>query len=107
MKNYYDDKKIKGPSLGEGDKVYLSKRNIKTKKPSSKLDYKKLGPFKIRRKISDSNYELILPLGVRLHPIFHISLLKPTPKNIRLSTNKEIDSESEEYEVERILDSRQ
>src|SRR5208337_2662517 len=106
MKTYYNDKRIKGPSLKEGDKVYLFRRNIKTKKPSSKLNYKKLGPFKIRRKISDSNYELILPLGVRLYPIFHISLLEPVPKNIRLSTTEEVDSESEEYEVERILDSR-
>src|SRR5208337_4514411 len=107
MKTYYNDKRIKGPSLKEGDKVYLFRRNIKTKKPSSKLNYKKLGPFKIKRKISDSNYELILPPGVRLHPIFHISLLEPAPKNTRLSTTEEVDSESEEYEVERILDSRQ
>ena len=106
MRTYYDDKRMKGPSLEEGNKVYLSRRNIKTKKPSSKLDCKKLGPFKIRRRISDSNYELILPLGIRLHPIFHISLLEPAPKNIRLSTNKKVDSELKEYKVERILDSR-
>src|SRR5208282_3536638 len=107
IRTYYDDKRIKGPSLEKGDKVYLSRRNIKTKKPSSKLDCKKLGPFKIRRRISDSNYELILLPGVRLYPIFHISLLEPVLKNIRLSTIEEVDSESEEYEVERILDSRQ
>src|SRR5208337_1487831 len=106
IRTYYDDKRIKGPSLKEGDKVYLSKRNIKTKKPSSKLDYKKLGPFEIRRRISDSNYELILPPEVRLYPIFHISLLEPAPKNTRLSTTEEVDSESKEYEVKRILDSR-
>src|SRR5208337_2914441 len=91
MRTYYDNKRMKGPSLEEGDKVYLSRRNIKTKKPSSKLDCKKLGPFKIRRRISNSNYELILPLGVRLYPIFHISLLEPVPKNIRLSINEEMD----------------
>src|SRR5208337_3277400 len=106
MKTYYNDKRIKGPSLKKEDKVYLFKRNIKTKKPSSKLDYKKLRPFKIKRKISDSNYELILPPGIRLYPIFYISLLEPVPKNIRLSTTEEIDSELEEYEVEQILDSR-
>src|SRR5208282_4039196 len=106
MRTYYDDKRMKGPSLEEGDKVYLSRRNIKTKKPSSKLDCKKLGLFKIRRKISDSNYELILLPGIKLYPIFHISLLEPIPKNIRLSTIKEVDSESEEYKVERVLDSR-
>ena len=106
MKTYYNDKRIKGLSLKEGDKVYLFKRNLKTKKPNSKLDYKKLGPFKIRKKILDSNYELSLLPGIRLYPIFHISLLKPIPKNIRLSTTEEIDSESKEYQVERILDSR-
>src|SRR5208337_2164187 len=97
---------MKGLSFKKGDKVYLSKRNIKTKKPSNKLDYKKLGLFKVKRKVLDSNYELLLPQGVRLHLIFYISLFELVPLGIRLSIIKEIDSELEEYEVERILDLR-
>ena len=33
--------------LKEGDKVYLLRRYIRTRKPSNKLDFKKLGLFKI------------------------------------------------------------
>jgi hypothetical protein len=44
---YYNSKRLGGSRLREGDQVYLLRRNIKTTRPSDKLDYKKLGPFKI------------------------------------------------------------
>ena len=59
----------------------LLRKNIKTKRLSSKLDFKKLGPFKVKKAISDINYELELPDNMRIHPIFHISLLEPVPEN--------------------------
>jgi len=34
--------------LKEGDKAYLLRKNIKTKRLSDKLDHKKLGPFEIK-----------------------------------------------------------
>ena len=34
--------------LKEGDKVYLVKKNINIKRPSNKLNYKKLRLFKIK-----------------------------------------------------------
>ena len=39
--------KIKGPLLKEGDKVYLLIKNLKTKRPSKKLDHVKVGLFLI------------------------------------------------------------
>ena len=90
--------------LKKGDKVYLLRRNIKTKRPTSKLDHIKIGPFSIKKKISDVNYELELPHRMRIHPIFHISLLEPAPPNAK-PTTEDIETESEnEYEVERIID---
>ena len=106
MKHYADQKRLEGPTLKEGDKVYLLRRNIKTKRPSEKLDWKKLGPFKIQKKLSEVNYKLSLPQGMRMHPIFHISLLEPAPKKAALETNIEVE-EPQEYNVERILDSRE
>src|SRR5271163_3430969 len=47
---YYDKKHSIGPTLKEGDKVYLLQKNIKTKQPSNKLDHKKLGLFIINKK---------------------------------------------------------
>ena len=77
MKEYADKKRVEGPTLREGDKVYLRRKNLKTTRPSEKLDYTKLGPFRILKKKSDVNYDLDLPKKMRIHPTFHISLLEP------------------------------
>src|SRR6201999_3062735 len=73
--------------------------------PSDKLDWKKLGPFKIEKKVSSVNYRLSLPPKMRIHPTFHISLLEPAPPDAKLQTDIEV--ENEEYEVEGILYQRQ
>ena len=56
MKKYYDKKRVEGPTLQKGDKVYLLRKNLKTKRPSNKLDFKKLGPFKVEKVILKVNY---------------------------------------------------
>ena len=63
--------------------VYLYRINIKIKRPSDKLDHTKLGPFKIKEKLGLVTYELELPKGMRIHPVFYISLLESAPKNVR------------------------
>lgn len=105
MKHYADKKRLPAPILEEGHKVYLLRKNIKTKRPSDKLDWKKIGPFLIKRKISNINYELSLPDGMKIHPIFHISLLEKAPDDSALATRITIDNTTE-YEVERILKAR-
>jgi hypothetical protein len=47
--------------LKKKDKVYLIQRNIQTKQPSTKLDYKKLKLFKIKKIMGPVNYKLVLP----------------------------------------------
>jgi hypothetical protein len=47
MKNYYNPKRIKGPSFSEGDMVYLAIKNISIKRLTKKLDYKYIGPYKV------------------------------------------------------------
>jgi RNase H-like domain found in reverse transcriptase/Reverse transcriptase (RNA-dependent DNA polymerase)/Integrase zinc binding domain/Chromo (CHRromatin Organisation MOdifier) domain/Aspartyl protease len=105
---YYNQKHCVGPTLKEGDKVYLLRKNLKTKRPSEKLDYKKLGPFAISKVIGPVNYELLLPTSMRIHPVFHISLLEPAPEGTPDTpvTTTEINSPNEEYDVEEILDSK-
>ena len=107
MTKYANQRRIGGPILKEGDKVYLLRRNIKTTRPSNKLDHKKIGPFQISEKLSDTNYKLSLPQKMRIHPVFHISLLEPAPQNARLDTTTKLEDTPPEYEVEQILDSRQ
>ena len=106
MKRYYDKGRRDAPTLKRGDKVYLLRCNIRTKRPSNKLDFKKIGPFEVLEKRSTVNYKLELPKGMRIHPVFHISLLEPAPKNAKIPTDIEVEPDEGEYEVEEILDRR-
>jgi hypothetical protein len=110
MKRYYDMKREDAPTLQKGERVYLLRRtpgsktfNIKTKRPSDKFDAVKYGPFRIVKKLENDNYQLQLPARMRIHPIFHISLLEPT-KN---PENGNDEADDEEYEVEKVLDRKQ
>jgi hypothetical protein len=61
MKKFYDRTRFKGPRLEEGDKVYLISRNLYIKRLSRKLNFYKIGPFKIGKKILENNYIFALP----------------------------------------------
>ena len=94
------------PTLKKGDKVYLLRRNIKTKRPSNKLDHKKLGPFKIKKVLGPVNYQLSLLKTMNIYPVFYISFLKPAPPEAPEAPVIEIDpvNLNAEYEIETILD---
>ena len=57
---YYDKKYKKRPHLKKKDRIYLFRKNIKIQKLNNKLDHVKLGPFKIKKKISFINYKFEL-----------------------------------------------
>jgi transposase InsO family protein len=105
MKFYYDQSRQEAPEFQRGEKVYLLRRNIRTRRPSAKLDHLKLGPFEIEEKTGPLNYRLKLPESMRrIHATFHVSLLEKAPRNAEVATNVEIEEETEnEYEVEEIL----
>ncbi len=66
----------------------------------------KLESFEILEEKRSINYELNLSAFMRIHSIFHISLLKSADLNTLIQTEfSEIDSESQnvEYEVKNIL----
>lgn len=96
----------------EGTKVWLNAKNILTKRPMKKLDYKKWGPFKILQKISSHAYKLDLPKTMRgIHNVFHIDLLTEHPKEYfperKPAPQPPIEVEGvNEYVVEKILDSK-
>jgi hypothetical protein len=96
-----------------GDKVWLSAKHIQTARASKKLDYKRLGPFKITNVINRNAYRLELPNSMKVHNVFHVSLLdryaEPVPGQQPSEPQPAIsaeDSDEEKWEVERILDSR-
>lgn len=61
-----------------GDKVLLSTANLTLLGTEAlKLRPKFIGPFKIITKINPVAYRLELPDTMRIHPVFHISRLRP------------------------------
>jgi hypothetical protein len=98
--------------LKPGDTVWLRRKNIRTTRPSAKLDHKQIGPYTILEKVGSRAYKLDLPPTVKLHPVFHISLLEPTTNTEPLPRHNQpppppvIVDDHQEWEVEEILDSR-
>lgn len=61
-----------------GDLVWLSRKFIKTRRPCQKLDFRRVGPFRVRRMVGKNAVELELSeLYARLHPVFNVSLVMP------------------------------
>jgi hypothetical protein len=104
-------RRVTPPEFAIGSKVWLSSENIKTKRPSKKLDHRRLGPFNIIAKYSTHAVKLQLPDSMKaIHPVFHIRLLEPYIQNSIPNRRQpppppiEIE-ENPEYEVSAILDS--
>ena len=105
MLKYANAKRSGGSSLSKGDSVYLIRKNVKTKRFSLKLDYVKLGPFKIKEKKGLVTFILDLLKDMKIYLTFYISLLKPILKNVKLAIlillNKDI--LNYEYKIKYIL----
>ena len=107
----YYDAKHKRVEYQVGDKVWLLSSNIRTQRPSKKLDWKRLGPYQITEKIGTQAYRLQLPPSLKVHPVFHVSLLdryneSDIPGRTQPPPPPVIVEDQLEYEVEEVLDSR-
>jgi hypothetical protein len=96
-----------------GDKVWLSTKHIKTTRISKKLDYKRIGPYTVSKVVNRNAYRLDLPSTLRIHNVFHVSLLDvyrpPVTGQLPAEPVPIIsgdNADEAEYEVERILNSR-
>jgi hypothetical protein len=111
MKKYADRKRSESPQFEQGQLVMLDARNIKTKRPSKKLDRKLLGPFKISRVVSPTAVKLTLPERWRIHDTFHVSLIEPYRTGMQDAPNTQDvldqmgDVYPEDFVVEEIKDS--
>ena len=106
----YNKKRSRSLTFLEGNKVYLLQKNIKTKQPSKKLDFIKLGPFKVKAVKRPLNYELELPPQIKIHLVFHIMHFEPADNNTSLETNPlkiDPDNQKIEYKVKAILDQQE
>jgi hypothetical protein len=105
MAMYYNKSKLERPRFRKKNLVYLLRRNIKITRPSDKLNYKKFGPFKIKRNIKDISYEFYFPFTIRIHPVFHISLLELADLDTPIGSAPEIHPNLQEkiYTVEKVF----
>jgi len=108
--------RLPAPAFRPGDKVYLDARNIRTQRPSRKLDHRRLGPFTVLEDpllTTSYAYRLELPASMKIHPVFHVSLLEPAADDpypgqaqTQLPPPPVIVDGDEEWQVDEILDSR-
>ena len=110
MRRYTDPGRKEPPKHQVGDLVMLNGRNIKTRRPSKKMDHKNHGPFQIEKIISPLAVQLTLPRKWKIHNVFHVSLLEPyrtsehrTPPDPSKVLREADDIEqTEEYDVEEV-----
>ncbi|KAL5565238.1 hypothetical protein UlMin_028402 [Ulmus minor] len=107
------DKKRRNVEFQAGDMVLLKlhpyRQQTAFKRVHQKLASKFYGPYQIEKKIGNVAYQLHLPASAKIHPVFHVSLLKKYvggPPQVTLDLPPITDEGVASVEPEQILDTR-
>jgi len=104
-------RRLPAPPIQQGTRVWLDARHIRTTRPSRKLDWTRLGPCIVKKKVSPYTYEFKLPRGLRIHLVHHVSLFDPIAdypllgQEVTPPPPVAMDGD-QKYQVERVEDSR-
>ncbi|KAJ1593268.1 hypothetical protein NDA11_006650 [Ustilago hordei] len=71
------NRKHKDIEFKVGDMVYINRRNWKTRRPTPKLDTRFAGPYPVQERVGRRAYRITLPANLRVHDVFHVSMLEP------------------------------
>jgi hypothetical protein len=116
-KRYKDfaDKSRREVNFEEGDEMWLNVKNFQLREGlSHKFLGPYAGPFKVLEKKFPDTYKLELSKNLKVHPVFHVSLLKLVARDAS-RPNREHNSRPPsdlvhnelEFEMEAVLKSRQ
>jgi hypothetical protein len=81
----YTDKNRSEREFAPGEQILLKwqpyAQQSVVNRPYPKLSYKFFGPYKILERVGPVAYKLELPASAQVHPVFHVSQLKPFTAN--------------------------
>ncbi|KAJ1596226.1 hypothetical protein NDA14_001345 [Ustilago hordei] len=105
------NRKHKDIEFKVGDMVYINRRNWKTRRPTPKLDTRFAGPYPVQERVGRRAYRITLPANLRVHDVFHVSMLKPArtsslPQLAEQPTIPSLPDEDLNFEVEALIDKR-
>ncbi|KAJ1578381.1 hypothetical protein NDA11_004777 [Ustilago hordei] len=103
------NRKHKDIEFKVGDMVYINRRNWKTRRPTPKLDTQFAGPYPVQERVGHQAYQITLPANLRVHDVFHVSMLEPArtsslPQHTEQPTIPSLPDEDLDFEVEALID---